>query len=210
MRRLAATIIIVVTVLGSRFSSGNTAGALPLTIQIHDYSRVPGSSLSHARAVVTRIYEKIGVRTEWIGVERGDDLLARAERRDAPRRPSRAQLTIIILTPKMATRAGVADDVLGYAAVPAAGMGRIAFAIYDRVRAAATRIPVNEAELLGFVMAHEIGHLVSGGPLGETGPMKNHWNVRDLRGVDLGALEFSEQQANAIRRTIENEGVTAN
>jgi len=211
MRRAAAAFTIIVTVIAARFSSepAGSAGALLLTIQIHDYSRVPGTSLSQARAIVTRIYEKIGVRTEWIGVARGEDLLARAERHDPMPGPSRAQLTLIILTPKMAARAGVADGVLGYAAVPAAGMGRIAFAIYDRVRSTATRIPVNEAELLGFVMAHEIGHLMLPGDSladKDTGPMQNHWNVRDLRGRDLQQLEFSEDQARAIRRTIESAG----
>jgi hypothetical protein len=207
--RGVATVVVAVAVLTAGFSPlpADSADALRLTIQIHDYSRVPGGSLSHASAIVTRIFGKIGVQTEWIGVERGEDLLARAERHDATSRPSRAQLTLIILTPKMAARAGVADGVLGYAAVPAEGMGRIAFAIYDRVRSAAARIPLNEGELLGFVMAHEIGHLVlPGDSPADTGPMKNHWDVRDLRGLDLRRLEFSEQQASVIRSTIENAG----
>jgi hypothetical protein len=208
MRLVPPAIVIVVVMLGARLppTFAGSAQTLPLTIRIHDYSRVPGGSLSQARAVVTGIYERIGVRTDWLGVENGEDLLAGRLRHAETPRPPLAQVTIIILTPKMAARAGVADDVLGYAAVPAEGMGRIAFAIYERVRSMAMRIPVNEADLLGFVMAHEVGHLVSGGSLGETGPMKNHWNVRDFQRIDLRALEFSEQQARAIRGTIENDG----
>ena len=41
---------------------------LPVTIQIHDYSHVSSGSLTRARAVVTAMYERIGVRTEWMGV----------------------------------------------------------------------------------------------------------------------------------------------
>ena len=143
--------------------------------------------------------EKIGVRTEWTGVARP------AERRDEPPRAA-AQLTIIILTPEMAARGGVAENALGYAAVPDEGMGSIAFAIYQRVRATARKIPAHEADLLGFVIAHEIGHLVlpRGSQPDTTGLMKNHWHVRDFQRLDLLTLDFSTEQARQIRDTIEN------
>jgi len=43
-------------------------GELAVTIQIHDYCRVSSGSLTRARKVVTAMYERIGVRTEWLGV----------------------------------------------------------------------------------------------------------------------------------------------
>jgi hypothetical protein len=204
MRCAAARVMLMAAILGARFVSASEASAedLSLTIRIHDYSRVPADSLSRATALVTRIYERIGVRTEWMGVARP------AERATGPAEtPPRAaaQMTIIILSPEMAARVHVAENVLGYAAVPEEGMGSIAFAIYQRVRAAAGQIPAHEADLLGFVMAHEIGHLVlPRGLHADSGPMKNHWHVRDLQRVDLLALEFSAEQAREIRRTIEH------
>jgi hypothetical protein len=38
-----------------------------VTIQIHDYCRVSNESLTRAREVVTAMYERFGVRTEWMG-----------------------------------------------------------------------------------------------------------------------------------------------
>ena len=74
----------------------------------------------------------------------------------------------------------------------------------ERVQAANRKIPVNEAEL-GFVMAHEIGHLMlPGSSQTDTGPMKNHWHVRDLQRLNLLTLDFSAEQADQIRRTLEN------
>jgi hypothetical protein len=207
MRCVAARVMLTAAILGVRFpSASETRGEeLSLTIRIHDYSRVPSDSLSRATAIVTRIYEKIGVRTEWMGVARPAERRAGSGRGDeTPPRPA-AQMTIIMLSPEMAARAHVADNVLGYAAVPEEGMGSIAFAIYQRVRAAAGKIRSNEAELLGFVMAHEIGHLVL--PRGlqpDSGPMKNHWQVHDLQRLDPLTLDFSTEQADQIRRTLEN------
>lgn len=202
-----ARVILAIAIPGAQFSSAaaSTREELRLTIQIHDYSHVPGTVLSHASATVTQIYERIGVRIEWAGVAHPGERRSGSQRRDHSQRSSVAQMTIVILTPKMAARAGVADGVLGYAAVPDEGMGRIAFAIYERVRTAAAQGPANEAELLGFVMAHEIGHLLMpGGSGSDTGPMRNHWDIRELRQLDPLKLEFSVQQALQIRNTIEN------
>jgi hypothetical protein len=196
---------IAVAILGVEFSSTTSiAQGLPVTIQIHDYAHVPGAVLSHASATVSRIYERIGVRIDWVGVAHPGERRG-GSRRDKTQPSSVAQMTIVILTPKMAARAGVAEGVLGYAAVPEEGMGRIAFAIHERVRTAARQVPTNEAELLGFVMAHEIGHLLlPAGSGSDTGPMQNHWNTRELRGFDPLRLEFSAEQALQIRSTIEN------
>ena len=179
-------------------------GELAVTIQIHDYCRVSSGSLTRARAVVTAMYERIGVRTEWMGVvqQRVGGHPGPARRDELSRIPI-AQVTLIILTPKMAARGRVEDGALGFAAVPSEGMGRIAYAIYDRVRDTAARAAMNEDDLLGFVMAHEIAHLMlPRGAHAETGLMRGHWNVRDFQQIDVMRLGFSPQQASEIRSTL--------
>jgi hypothetical protein len=74
------------------------------------------------------------------------------------------------------------------------------------VRSIALELPINEADLLGFVMAHEIGHLMLPRRSHCTsGLMKSDWDIHDLERLDLLKLQFSEQQAAQIRATIENE-----
>ena len=178
-------------------------GELAVTIQIHDYWHVSNQSLMRAREVVTAMYERIGVRTEWIGVVRQSERHPGSAPRDSISRMPIAQVTLIILTPKMAARGHVEEGALGFAAVPSEGMGRIAYAIYDRVRDTAARAAMNEDDLLGFVMAHEIAHLML--PRGvheETGLMRGHWNVRDFQQIDVMTLGFSPQQAAEIRSTL--------
>ena len=177
---------------------------LAVTIQIHDYSHVSSESLTRARAVVTAMYERIGVRTEWMGVVQqhvGGE--KRPSRRDEISRMPIAQVTLIILTAKMAARGHVSEDALGFAAVPEEGMGRIAYAIYDRVRETAARAATNEDDLLGFVMAHEIAHLMlPRGAHAEAGLMRGRWDVRDFQRTDVLSLGFSPEQASEIRSTL--------
>jgi len=202
------TFLALTVVIGSvRLSSARERAdeELPITIQIHDYWHVPTESLARASAVVTSTYEKIGVRTEWLQVVRqGERRGTSKHRREMPRIPI-AQLTIIILTKEMAARGRFADGALGMAAVADEGMGRIAYAIYDRVRDTASRAGIGEADLLGFVMAHEIGHLLlPRGSQPESGLMRGRWTIRNFRRIDVANLEFSPLQASQIRVTIEN------
>jgi hypothetical protein len=176
---------------------------LAVTIQIHDYWHVSSASLTRARAVVTAMYERIGVRTEWMGVVQQSERHPGSPRRDSISHMPIAQVTLIILTPKMAARGHVEDGALGFAAVPDEGMGRIAYAIYDRVRDTAARAAMNEDDLLGFVMAHEIAHLMlPRGAHAEGGLMRGRWNVRDFQQIDVLKLGFSPQQASEIRSTL--------
>jgi hypothetical protein len=178
---------------------------LRIAVQIYDYSHVPDSSLSEARAIVTRVYERIGVRTEWTGVVRKGRPTPQPSCSSDPLGHPPAQLTVIVLTPKMADRGRVKKDVMGYAAVATSGMGRIAYLIYERVRTSAAAASIREGHLLGFVMAHEIGHLLLPG-LGHraSGLMKHQWNVRDVRQMNEGQIDFLPSQAARVRRTIED------
>src|SRR5262245_26230221 len=121
MRQVVTGLIITIVVFTTRFSSASDS-AVPqqtITVQVHDYARVPAASLSSAAAIVTRMYEQIGVRINWKGVVRWEGRRARYESSEAY---DVAQITLIILNPKMAMRGQVAPDVLGYAAVPDEGM----------------------------------------------------------------------------------------
>jgi hypothetical protein len=178
---------------------------LPVTVQIHDYWHVSNQSLAHARDFVTATYKQIGVRTEWLGVvQQNERHPGSAPRGTTARVPLPiAQITVIILTPSMAARGHVEEGALGFAAVPEEGMGRIAYAIYDRVRDTAARAAMNEDDLLGFVMAHEIAHLLlPRGAHTEAGLMRGHWNVQDLQRTDVLKLGFSPQQVSEMRSTL--------
>jgi len=206
MPRLFALLILTFAIGGARlsFADERLDQPLPITIQIHDYWHVSSESLAHACAVVTDMYQRIGLRTEWTGVvQQNEKHPGSAPRGGSISRLPIAQVTLIILTPKMAARGRVEEGALGFAAVPEEGMGRIAYAIYDRIRETAARAAMNQDDLLGFVIAHEIAHLLL--PRGahvESGLMRGHWNVRDFQQIDVLKLGFSPEQVSEIRSTL--------
>jgi hypothetical protein len=213
MRCVVALLTIAFLIDGARLASASEAYGeeLAVTIQIHDYAGVSAKALSRACAVVSRIYANIEVRTDWIGVVRFDKRRKPLPGQETPR--SVAQFTLNILTMKMVDRHRVGDFVLGYVAVSTEGMGRIAYVINDRVEDTAAQVPMNKGDLLGFVMAHEIGHLLL--PHGSasqphdshtlTGLMRGRWDVTDFVRLDVRTLSFPQAQARQIRDAIENE-----
>src|SRR5262245_39699340 len=210
MRGMLALLLMALWSDGAQASTDHVTveSELAVTIQIHDYADVRSESLSRASDIVTQLYAKIGVRTEWIGVLRHGKRHASPADREASHSPI-GQLTIIILTPQMAARGRVAEGVLGFAAVPEEGMGRIAYVVYDRVRQAAAGAATNDDALLGCVMAHEIGHLLLPRRTQSTaGLMKGQLDRRDLQQLDVQKLTFSALEASQIRSTLEHNPMT--
>jgi hypothetical protein len=211
MRRVLVLLMVALSIDSARlWAARECLERVPaVTVQIHDYEHLPGERLSRASEIVSQLYEKIGVRIEWFGAMRQNTRDTRSSRsaveQSGPDGPA-AQMTVIILTSKMAARGRIPEGVLGYAAVPAeGGMGRIAYVIYDRVRQVAAGGPASETELLGFVIAHETGHLLLGRGSGTaTGLMKCQWDRRNMQQLDALKLGFTELQAVRIRNRLTN------
>jgi hypothetical protein len=58
------------------------------------------------------------------------------------------------------------------------------------------------ARLLGFAIAHEMGHLLLPAGHSPSGIMRPDWNGDDLRHIASGSLQFTPAQANAIRAKV--------
>jgi len=178
-----------------------------VTVRIHDYVHLKGESLSNAQEIVTQTYKRAGVGIEWMGVMRPDTDRAVHAAAGEKSRVAVAQLTINILTPAMAKRGHVADGVLGFVAVPPeGGMGRIGYVVYERVREVAAGGGATESDILGVVIAHDIGRLILGAGSGtHAGLMNRQWDRRDLARVNPLVLEFTSPEIDRIRTTLERD-----
>ena len=202
MLRVLGSLTIALVIGGTQPAALSRSDAdLTVTIRIHDYAHVSSESLLRATDIVTRLYGTIGVRTTWHDVLRFPIRRAHAASGQEAAQGPIAQLTIIVLTPDMAARGHIQADVLGFAVVPPEGMGRIAYVIYDRVRHVAADAATNEVDLLGFVMAHEIGHLL--GLRSDASLIKCHWEHQEVRQMNVQNLEIPALQASRIRSTLE-------
>jgi hypothetical protein len=201
---LSGTMLMWATQL--RAAPGCADRELVVTAQVHDYAHVQPVQLLRSREIVARVYERIGVRLDWLATVRQPVRRPPSDVEEIKPPAQIAQLTVIIETNEMAKRGSVPDGVLGYAVVPAdGGMGRIAYVIYERVHQIAREGGRSESDILAFVMAHETGHLLLGrGVRAPVGLMKCHWDRRDMQRLEPRKLEFSETHALRIRNALEN------
>ena len=214
-----AFLLAALTIGGDCLADARDADDSPreVTVQIHDYVHLPPASLAAASDVVTGIYKSIGVRTDWLMPMRqepfgggspsnhgaGSPSHGSPARSDPPYGPI-AQLTIIVLTPAMTERGHIPEGILGFAAVaPGGGIGRIAYVVYDRVEQQASSGGIDETNLFGLVMAHEMGHLLLGpGSQSDSGLMKGYWDRDDLRRFRIITPQFSPREAEGIRAAL--------
>src|SRR5689334_22370515 len=166
-----------------------------VTIQLRDYARVKPKSLDKAREIVSRMYKRAGVGIEWLG-----DASPGAEES----RASAAQLTIDIVTASVAKRRGYSDDVLGYVSVPPeGGMGRIGYVVYERIKDVAAGGSSSTGDILGIIIAHDIGPLILGAGSGTlTGVMTRTWSLDELQRVNPMALSFTPAETDRVHATL--------
>ena len=152
-RHIIAAGVIWMTVGGAHaLALGQKAGACSrqpvMPVLVHNYASVPLEVLRDAQAYTSRIYKQIGVTIQWLEPGPG--------RRDA----LWAAYTVVLMTPEAARRKAqedrLPDDVVGQAAAVA----RRAYIHYDRVVDMAVTPGRDIVTFLGYVVAHELGHLL--------------------------------------------------
>jgi hypothetical protein len=168
------------------------------TIRIHDYAKVPQPTITYTQRQVTKLYAAAGVSVRWV-----PPIAHTRERRvEATSLPE--DLSVLILNRRMADHYTPSRDIAGFAAVADADAhGRIAYVFYDRVEAAVRSCQCPAADVLGLVVAHEIGHLLlPRGSHSELGIMRRRWHYSEFRRMDSRALRFTSVQAEQIRRRL--------
>jgi hypothetical protein len=157
-----------------------------VTVRLDNNARVPDQILRFAKGRATDIYKWIGVNVVWVDAE------------DAMRQEIQPAYTVVLLTPdgenRNALREGVTDDAIGQALpVP-----RRAYVFYERVMAKVLLPHRDIVTLLGYAMAHELGHLML--------PLNSHSTRGVMRpNFDAGRRvipSFTEAEATAIRKRL--------
>jgi hypothetical protein len=180
--------LVVVGVCGWLVAAG--AAHVEIRVRLQDYANVPEVWLTNAKAVATGILENGGVRVLW------SDCSPNSATRDTlcsiP--PGPMDLQLRLLSEEMAKRTHKSRHSMGSAMVS----GRfpcIASVFYHRAVELESGT-VARAEILGGILAHEIGHLLLAekGHSG-TGVLRALWGDQDLRMIACGRLWFTPEQA---------------
>ena len=161
--------------------------ALSLAVQLYDAYGLPSDRLARARATTEAIMNAAGVTVTW------------------PQCPCRSPIRSGALVVRVA-RASAASTPgsLGFSFVDLGlKAGTLATVFADRVQAMAAVAGVDEGELLGRVIAHEISHLLLGTrDHGSRGLMRGLWSADEVARQHPSDWRLSSIEAIKIRQAI--------
>jgi hypothetical protein len=155
-------------------------GSRHVAVAVCDLEAVPTGLMRFAQQVAEEVYREIGIDIDWM---------------DAECHPGERMLLLRIASHGAADPT-LSDRTLGFAEAGATS----ATVLYDRVNAYARHYRVKRAVLLGYVMAHELGHLLL--------PPNSHSIAGIMRAtIDLERasardLRFTPAQAAAVVRNV--------
>jgi hypothetical protein len=186
----------------SLYESAGAAGGSALTVRIYDYSELPGGYLRWAADTARHVYQQVGIETRWIPCRISLD--EPEKNPDCESEPGPAVLQMRILPKVMAERFGLQGDVFGFALPPReGGFGNVASIFHHRVRKLADTSGTPAAVILGYMLAHEAGHLLLGiSSHSAKGIMRVPWRTDDLRRAEAGGLKFTRGQAEQMRTQV--------
>jgi len=174
--------VLIFTIAKSTIYAEADRAASVISIQIQGETQVDPATLFGARADVMRLYHDAGVHLSWV--------------------TSHPDLVIIICGQRDACDVGgSSSSTLGQAIInKTSRQGRIAYVYHERVTDFAEQAGMESADLLGYVIAHEVAHLL-GVSHGSTGLMRAGWDVSELTLASCGLLHFSVPEEEVVRRS---------
>ena len=164
-----------------------------LTVSVFNDAGVAPSVWSQAQDRATEIMRRSGISLTWL------DCGFRASRRpdsdcSAISYPTHLSVRVVRKV------SPVKEDIFGQSFQDAAGDGNYVLVYYASIEAFRSAATVPAGELLGCVVAHELGHLLLGSAShSATGLMSAVWQDAELRQAMRGNLFFTGDQGERMR-----------
>ena len=182
------------------------ATAQPITIRIYDYAQSTPSVRRHAEEAAGNILREAGVATRWI-----DCPVNSATTRDCSGPGSPLDFVIDLLPYSMSEPLHLGTGSLGFS-TEASGkdFASLACVFYDAAKARAAEYHQDPGELLGDVIAHELGHLLLGTDSHSGwGLMSPLWSSDQFRRASQGLLAFSNSESERIQAALSARALAA-
>jgi hypothetical protein len=164
-----------------------------IRVHVFNYSKATPSTVAQAEREALRILQGTGLNLDWLNCPVGQPAVNPA----GSCRKLLSQTDILVRVLSDQTRNGITGDAYGFTVPPA-----LASAYYDQAVRLATidgagyEVPL----ILGYVIAHEIGHLLLGaGSHSAFGIMQGHWERKQIQLLMRGRLGFTAQQSKLMR-----------
>jgi hypothetical protein len=205
-KSLATTLFLFVVITTHPLEAAQPSGTAPqgdnrIRIRVYDYAGVSEDVLQKAEDVTTGIFQKAGVDFVWFTCARNRKFSDKASCPDAM---DPTDLILNLVPQSMSKVLRRKDEVEGMAVEGPDEFYGHAWVFFDRAREVAAKHLLNLANVLGNLMAHELGHLLLGSyPHSQTGLMRAGWSREEFIAANRGELGFSASERERIQKGVE-------
>ena len=155
----------------------------PVLILLQNDADVSPAIVAKAQAEVVRLYGLIGVEITWVT--------------KVPEPGQRLRIVCLVAWEP----ADRPESVLALTNTGQGGRGILAYVFWPRIVRASQRFTAAQDNLLGVVIAHELGHmLLPNQSHAKHGLMEDPWNSGHFRMASAGLLHFAGESGDLIRR----------
>jgi hypothetical protein len=166
-----------------------------LQVSLFNDARVDSATLAEAEARASAIFAESGIAVDWL-------VCAAADPADFS--PRRTACSALVWPSHLSVRirpeaTSVSADTFGQAFVDPHGEGLYSNVYFENL-ARPNRSSLSNGEMLGYVLAHELGHLLLGtNSHSASGIMQPRWDSSTLRAAALSSLVFTRGQSSTLR-----------
>ncbi|MGO8792354.1 MAG: hypothetical protein ACLQVL_33910 [Terriglobia bacterium] len=180
-----------------RTSGGKAIAGLEIAFQLHDYAHMSASALSRVESEATRVLLRAGIQSRW-------NAPVDQEPQGCPVGGANPHIPVIyvdVLPAGMASHLDLPGTPLGYSLLPRLGQPPSRAAVfYTRALEMAHEGPAALDQLLGYAIAHEVGHLLlRSAAHSDWGIMQAVWGPKELEQICQGRLYFGVDESAGMR-----------
>src|SRR5581483_7590197 len=166
-----------------------------VTVQVLAAPGIADDTLAKAIAIVARVYQAFGVRLQM-----SDSAAPPADGLTPWRR-----VVVKSSATKEFPSAFGSSHVMGISPRNGDAPGRIGYVFFDAVSQTAKRNDLPLYMLLGYAMAHELGHLLLPTDAhGKGGVMRANWDANDMRLMRLGRLGMEDREVVRLQHYLDS------
>ena len=173
-----------------------------MTVAVCNIGELPAQAIEHAEAEAAYVFRSMGVEIRWTTC--GGEV----DSADARMRPD---FIVRVRTGGHLPKAGATSlEAMGRAFMNVDGTGNMADVYYGAIRELTLLYPVTGADqLMGYTMAHELGHLLIGAGHRPNGLMRAALSKKELDALNHRHLKFNEAEQAAILRKLQSRAAGA-
>jgi len=198
LSRFKALSLAVVSLVASIAAAARTPDALAprVHLSVFNDAGIPADTLAQAATRATAILAQSGVELDWLNCGRPDP---------ADFSPPTTPCSVVAWPHHLSVRIvprgrSIGADIFGQAFLDDVGRGAYSNVYYNNLAANREHAQLSDGDMLGFVIAHEVGHLLLGSNShSPSGLMQARWDSSALHSALHNTLFFTPAQSATLR-----------